>query len=294
MAHSLTWLPEVLTLAGLKVSLVPGWENRGHRGDVGRIFGVMCHHTVGAARGNLPSLSTLLNGRAAVPARAGRPAQPPIPGPLAHLGLARDGTYFVIAAGRANHAGTGNFKGITNGNSNLIGIEGENAGGLENLPWPEVQMDAYHRGVAAILKHIGRGADFCCGHKEYAPGRKPFDPRLDMDMFRSSVAAILNGVAAPPVLIPPAEPPAKPGGPPGRPTIRRGMTGALTRQVQAKLGVTGEGDFGPATEAAVRAFQREHGLVPDGIVGPKTWRALDAAHIASAFSPLGLRKRFTP
>jgi len=28
------------------------------------------------------------------------------------------------------------------------------------------------------------------------------------------------------------------------------------------------------TEALVREFQRTHGLVPDGIVGPKTWEAL--------------------
>jgi peptidoglycan hydrolase-like protein with peptidoglycan-binding domain len=45
------------------------------------------------------------------------------------------------------------------------------------------------------------------------------------------------------------------------------MTGALTKQVQAKLGVRADGGFGPGTEAAVRAFQRRHNLVPDGIVG---------------------------
>jgi len=28
-------------------------------------------------------------------------------------------------------------------------------------------------------------------------------------------------------------------------------------------------------EARVREFQRRQSLVPDGIVGPKTWRALD-------------------
>jgi len=28
------------------------------------------------------------------------------------------------------------------------------------------------------------------------------------------------------------------------------------------------------TEAAVRRFQRAHGMVPDGIVGPKTWQKL--------------------
>jgi murein L,D-transpeptidase YcbB/YkuD len=35
-----------------------------------------------------------------------------------------------------------------------------------------------------------------------------------------------------------------------------------------------DGLFGPETEAAVRAYQREKGLAVDGIVGPNTWRAL--------------------
>ena len=263
MIHSLIWLPSVLENAGLKVAVVDGWESRG-RGDVGTITGVICHHTVGPKNGNMPSLNVLINGR------------PDLRGPLAQLGLGRDGTYYVVAAGRCNHAGVGIWQGLVNGNANFIGIEAENTGLGNDFPWPEVQMDAYQRGVAAILKHIGRGVEFCAGHKEYAlpQGRKP-DPSFDMKTFRSSVASILNGTAPAPVLIPPVEPSARPGVPLARPTLRRGATGELVKQIQRKVDTTVDGDFGAGTEAVVRVFQRRHNLVPDGIVGPKTWIVLD-------------------
>ena len=97
MAFSLTWLPQVLLDAGLKVAEQPGWRTRG-RGDVGPTKGVICHHTAGAKTGNMPSLGVVTNGR------------PDLPGPLAQLCLGRDGTYFVVAAGRCNHAGRGNWQ----------------------------------------------------------------------------------------------------------------------------------------------------------------------------------------
>lgn len=265
MPFSLTWLPEVLKGAGLKVSLVDGWENRG-LGDVGNVFGVICHHTgvKNPSQLNMPTLKSLRDGRKAEPGLAA------LPGPLAQLGLGRDGTYFVIAAGRAVHAGPGSFMGVS-GNRRFIGIEAEN-GGTPNDPWPTVQLDAYHRGVAAILKRLGKDASFCCGHKEYAPHRKD-DPSLNMDEFRSAVSGFLSG-ATPPPPIPAAESSAPAGAQP-RPTVRRPMRNDFVKQVQTKLGLTIDGIFGPETEATVRAFQRNHNLVPDGIVGPKTWAELD-------------------
>ena len=45
-------------------------------------------------------------------------------------------------------------------------------------------------------------------------------------------------------------------------------------KVQRAVGVAADGTFDAATEAAVRECQRRHGLVLDGIVGPRTWAAL--------------------
>ena len=262
MIFSLTWLAPALEAAGLKVAEVPGWEARG-RAEMGKVVGVICHHTAGPPAGNMPSLDTLINGRS------------DLPGPLAQLGLGRDGTFYVIAAGRCNHAGFGSWQGVTTGNTSFIGIEAENTGLPGDTPWPKVQVDAYQRGVAAILKHIGAAAMFCAGHKEYAlPAGRKSDPDFDMVVFRSSVTAILDGSAPPPTLIPPVET-ASSGGQPPRPTLRRGATGDLVVTIQQACGLDADGHFGPSTEAAVRALQSDAGLVPDGIVGPKTWVLID-------------------
>jgi peptidoglycan hydrolase-like protein with peptidoglycan-binding domain len=46
------------------------------------------------------------------------------------------------------------------------------------------------------------------------------------------------------------------------------------RQLQQRLGVVADGEFGPVTLRAVEGFQASHGLVVDGIVGPATRAAL--------------------
>lgn len=70
---------------------------------------------------------------------------------------------------------------------------------------------------------------------------------------------------------------------PGPATLRRGANGGaaifLQSQLNAALGcrLVLDGDFGAQTELAVKAFQRRSHLIPDGVVGPLTWEALDEA-----------------
>lgn len=174
------WLADVLPISAFKVVELAGWETRGRPGAFGPVHGVLCHHTAGARTGNAPSLGEIVNGR------------PDLAGPLAHLHLARDGTFTIVAAGRCNHAGKGKWQGITTGNTSFIGIEAENVGDGTD-PWPDVQMEAYAKGCAAILKHLGAPVIMCAGHKEYAlPAGRKCDPSFPMDDFRKKVAAFMG------------------------------------------------------------------------------------------------------
>lgn len=181
----LIWLPRALQDAGLHVIETPGWLTRGRPGAFGPIRGVLCHHTAGPLLGDHPSLGIVTNGRS------------DLPGPLAQLLLARNGTFHVVAAGRCNHAGKGYWNGVTAGNTSFVGIEAENTGLPNDFPWPEEQMHAYALGCAAILKKIGAQPIMCVGHKEYARpiGRKP-DPDFNMTSFRARVATEMARLSA--------------------------------------------------------------------------------------------------
>jgi putative chitinase len=53
-------------------------------------------------------------------------------------------------------------------------------------------------------------------------------------------------------------------------TLRRGSKGEEVKRMQAKLGLSADGDFGPGTEAALKKWQAANGLTADGVAGPKT------------------------
>jgi len=60
-----------------------------------------------------------------------------------------------------------------------------------------------------------------------------------------------------------------------RPVLKYGSRGAAVVWVQRKLGVKPtSGWYGPITRAAVKRYQRAHGIRQTGMVGPITWASL--------------------
>ncbi|HBX22683.1 MAG TPA: hypothetical protein DEF34_03445 [Desulfotomaculum sp.] len=74
-------------------------------------------------------------------------------------------------------------------------------------------------------------------------------------------------------------------------TIKRGSRGEAVARLQTILNELGynpgrvDGIFGPGTEAAVKKFQASHGLLGDGIAGPKTWGVLLGGQARASTGP---------
>lgn len=185
------FLPRLLRQWGVTVKEMSGWDQWGE-GDFADIIGVMCHHTAGA------------NTSAEYIARNPNLGN----GLSSQIHLSRDGVVTLCGVGVAWHAGgdeggtpawaKGQVQIKTRhqnkwqslGNAKMIGIEAVNAGD-GSQDWPEKQVDAYARVVAAILWYLGLPVDRCIAHKEFAPSRK-IDPNFDMTGFRARVQKHLN------------------------------------------------------------------------------------------------------
>lgn len=78
------------------------------------------------------------------------------------------------------------------------------------------------------------------------------------------------------------------------PTLKRGDKGQYVVVLQEQLQDMGyyigaiDGDFGPATDRAVKLLQEVNGLAVDGIVGPATWENILIAHVYEV-DPMKLR-----
>lgn len=113
-----------------------------------------------------------------------------------------------------------------------------------NVAGAVAAFDNWHKPTSIISRRNGEKAQFM--------GLKPVVARMRQDP--ATVGGI--GKKVPPML-------------------RRGSRGPEVVELQRQLLVLADGDYGPATENAVRVFQREHGLYPDGVAGPRTMAELN-------------------
>jgi hypothetical protein len=174
----LTALADVARRTGYPVVEVPGWEARGRPGGMRAVHTVTCHHTgtAAAVKGDYPSLRVVRDGRS------------DLPGPLAHYGLGRSGTIYVVAAGKCNHAGASMQVRYTN--PYAVGIEAENPG-TDGRPWPAMQIDAYHALCCELVAHYGLRPTDVRGHKETcSPAGRKSDPDFNMASFRNAVRSM--------------------------------------------------------------------------------------------------------
>lgn len=59
------------------------------------------------------------------------------------------------------------------------------------------------------------------------------------------------------------------------PAIKKGSSGKAVKWLQIALGgLIVDGDFGTKTEAALKAYQKKHGLNVDGVCASKTWKSI--------------------
>lgn len=296
-------LAAVLRAEGLTVHEVPGWQRRSAGGSGMAAAGVMVHHTAtppspdGKTGWTDDKVRRLL-----VDGRKG------IPGPLSQIGLRRDGTVEVIAAGKANHAGRGSKKVLAevrkstapsgsakerrladdeHGNRHFIGVECYNDGQGEG--WSRQQMAALEGVCAALCRAEGWSANRVIGHREWTS--RKIDPHgVNMASLRTVVAHRLSG----PMHAQPPPPKGKTSARPvpsweeaavnslptlGKGAGRTGSENGWVKRVQGLLlawgqTVTLDGQFGPNTERSVKAFQKRAGIAQDGIVGRGTWQKL--------------------
>lgn len=247
-----------------KIVVVNGWEDRGRTNNSFAPSGMVEHHTACMARiGHDPQscINGILAGNAAAP------------GPISQLlvTLTRPGVKWtgsnldphvvIIAAGRSNHAGSGQYNwGAPSGNGSSIGIEA--CGPIDG--WPSKLIDFRARVTAALLRNRNWGVHQVDTHYGYARpvGRKidpsgawPLQPGLRLldpwsaPTWRSTVAVLL------------APPPPKPDPKPEPPPLPKGSDNMQPIQ-PVRISDTRVWP-GPIAGGVVATFEANPSVVPD-------------------------------
>jgi hypothetical protein len=170
----LTDLADACRSSGLLVVEVPGWPTKRRPGSFGP-GGILVHHTGGDSDGF---------GYAVWLANVGRRD---LAAPLCQVALGRDGTVYVCAAGRSNHAGRARASGpmpAGDGNTLYIGIEAMNNG---SEGFSRTQYEAYVALCAALCRWYGWPASHVRGHRETSVTGKVDPGRIDLDKFRRDI-----------------------------------------------------------------------------------------------------------
>lgn len=171
----LTWLPEVLARAGIKVVLTPGWLTRSH-GELPEDFDTVWHHDASPPGDSPGALDWMI-------ANWDEASAP--------VWVDRAGVWYLVGCGVAWHAGKV-LPGMP-GNFDSIAFETDHTTGEA---WPAVQLDSMRRGTAAIFVARNRPASSLHFHKTICdpPGRKSDPDGLDLDTERAAVAALMGTV----------------------------------------------------------------------------------------------------
>ena len=178
-----------------------------------------------------------------------------------HFVVSHDGTVFQ---GRVDETVRGAHVG--GHNTDNVGVSLMGDFDLETVS--ETQMDAAASILGWVAERYGIALDreHVLGHTDWS-GQGTSCPGSDL---HNRLGELINraGGSAPPETCTLSWP-----------TLKNGAQGSSVRAAQHLLNAAGDtltvdGDFGPATGAAVEQFQSANGLSVDGVIGPNTWGAL--------------------
>lgn len=190
--HWLTRLVPYLEKWGVNYRQVEGCESRGRPVGAFDPGGVQWHHTAStsSAANPRPSLRTLVEGR------------PDLPGPLCQLAPDYEGVVWVVALGRANHAGAARAHGALpagDGNALRVGFEVMTSG-TQRMPAAQVDslilatvavLDMLGVAPADVADHLARHADTSVtGKWDLGAGTGAYVP-LDIRPHVKTIAALL-------------------------------------------------------------------------------------------------------
>ena len=185
---SLGWLAEALTGAGLTVHETDGWRSRALPGDFAPV-GVLLHHTgaVASPEAPAPSLATL----------RGEGPDAASPGPRCHVLVDRNAECWVVAAGRADHAGRARASGpVPEGDASAlyVGLEIEYAATAADPTQyaTSAQKSAAVLAAARIVGALGRDHTFVRAHKETSTTGRTDPFNWDMVSIRDSIRQTLE------------------------------------------------------------------------------------------------------